>query len=711
MIENARSVLRKYYGYTSFRKGQKKVIENIINGRDTVAIMPTGSGKSICYQIPALLYPGVTLVISPLISLMKDQVDALQEMGIPATYINSTINNYEMQQRLNKVRQGDYKLIYVAPERLRSGQFYQLLQVIEVSLLAIDEAHCVSQWGHDFRPSYLDISKVLRNFSNRPIVAAFTATATPEVRKDIVEQLNLNNPAIYITGFDRENLTFIIRKGINKDEFILDYLKDNHKESGIIYAATRKEVDRIYNLLLKKGYKAGRYHAGLTDEERHQTQENFLFDNIDIVIATNAFGMGIDKSNVRYVIHYNMPKNIEAYYQEAGRAGRDGERSECILLYSPGDNQIQRFLIEQTETSLERKAEQFNKLKAMVDYCHTSRCLRGYILEYFGDSSIEDCENCSNCNDNQELIDITIDAQKIFSCVYRLKEKWGTTVVAQVLSGSRNQKILDNNLDQLSTYGIMKEYTIKKIREIINVLTADGYLYLSGDRYPVVNLAGKAYNVLKGEEKVYQKVPVRIHKINSDNALFDLLRDLRKEIAIKENVPPYVIFHDKTLRDMSSFFPLDNKSLLKIPGVGEMKVKKFGQEFIKVIGEYVKNNNIEVEKRDFNYSENKSSRTSIKDSHLITLEMYKKGLSLEDIAKERDLTVRTIENHFFKCSQDGLEVDLNMFIPADYEEDIFAAIAKKGTARLRPIKEILPDEVSYTAIKAVLLKYNKNKLA
>ncbi|MTV47574.1 DNA helicase RecQ [Heliobacillus mobilis] len=586
MLTKARELLKKYYGYLAFRPGQEKIIGSLLAGYDTVGIMPTGGGKSICYQIPALLSPGLTLVISPLISLMKDQVDSLNNLGIAATYINSSLEAQEQEARLYHLAQGSYKLLYVAPERLESSYFRSLLQRQKVSLVAVDEAHCVSQWGHDFRPSYLSIASLIADFAQRPRVAAFTATATELVTNDIVRHLGLIEPHLYVTGFDRQNLSFSVVRGENKKDFILKYISENKERAGIIYAATRKEVDNLYEFLRRKGITSGKYHAGLSDLERSSGQDAFLYDNIRVMVATNAFGMGIDKSNVRFVIHYNMPKNMESYYQEAGRAGRDGEPGECILLYSPQDTHIQKYLIEQSQMTPERKSMEYRKLQSMIDYCHTQRCLRQNILAYFGEEGPDFCNNCSTCNDAVEETDITVEAQKIFSCIRRMQERFGMSTVAEVLKGSKNKKVDQFGFHRLSTYGLMKEYKLKEITDMINILVSEGYLYVTEGQFPVVRLLDKAIPVLKGQEQVFQKTRKRTRKLQADSTLFERLRRLRKSIADKAGIPPYIVFPDSTLREMSDRCPTDRQSLLSISGIGERKLNQYGETFLAEIRDY-----------------------------------------------------------------------------------------------------------------------------
>jgi ATP-dependent DNA helicase RecQ len=601
MLEEASRILQQVYGFPEFREGQKMIITSLLAGKDTLGIMPTGGGKSICYQVPSLLMDGVTLVISPLISLMKDQVDALTALGVPAAFINSTLEAREVEQRLQGALQGKYKLLYIAPERLESERFRTRMHALNLPFIAIDEAHCVSQWGHDFRPSYVSIAPFIRDLPNRPIVAAFTATATAEVTEDIARLLSLHDPDVYINGFSRDNLELTILRGENKRDFVMNHVKAHTHQPGIIYAATRKEVEDLYELLKKKGFAAGKYHAGLSDDERSYNQEAFLYDDIRVMVATNAFGMGIDKSNVRYVIHYNMPKNMEAYYQEAGRAGRDGEPSSCILLFSAQDIMTQKFLIEQNQHSPERKANEYKKLQTMIDYCYSPRCLRNYILHYFGDEHVtEACGNCSSCKDDRDSVDITVEAQKIFSCIRRMHERFGISMIASVLKGSKLKKVLEYRFDRLPTYGIMRDLPEKEISDLINVLISEGYLQLSEGQYPVVKLQQPAAEVLQGKIQVYQKVRRQQQKAAAiDNTLFEQLRLLRREISQKEKVPPYIIFTDSTLREMSEIVPTSAAGLLAIKGVGEVKFRNYGRPFLELLQSYTGESDIDAVVYDF----------------------------------------------------------------------------------------------------------------
>ncbi|MCO7175084.1 DNA helicase RecQ [Sporolactobacillus kofuensis] len=583
MIDTAHQALKKYFGYDQFRKGQDQIISRLLEHKDTVGIMPTGGGKSLCYQIPALLFPGVTLVISPLISLMKDQVDALANAGIAATYINSSLTFEEGKERLASASKGAYKLVYIAPERLEVPDFIRTLERMNVSLVAIDEAHCISQWGHDFRPSYRAIPSLLARFTDKPAVAALTATATPKVTMDICQLLDIDMQGVVVTGFARDNLHFQVIRDQDEDTFLLDYLKKNQDQPGIVYAATRKEVDRLYDRLSRKGLAVGRYHAGLSEQERASSQEAFLYDDLTVLVATNAFGMGINKSNVRFVVHYNMPRTIEAYYQEAGRAGRDGDRSDCILLFSPQDIRLQKFFIDQSEMDDGLKQAEYHKLDQMIGYCHTEMCLQSYILRYFGENAPEGCGHCGNCLDTRDKMDVTIDAQKVLSCVKRMRERYGKTMVTKVLAGAADQKILSFHLNRLPTYGIMKAQTQKNINAFIDFLTAEQYLEQQGGAYPTLALSARSVAVLKGEEKVFKKGRIQAERLSVDDALFEVLKKVRKDFAQKEFVPPYIIFSDQSLREMSARLPATDRDFLMIKGVGQQKLEKYGRSFMEAI--------------------------------------------------------------------------------------------------------------------------------
>ncbi|HLR11435.1 MAG TPA: DNA helicase RecQ [Sporosarcina sp.] len=582
MLTKATKALREYFGYDSFRSGQEQVIQQVLNGEDTICVMPTGGGKSLCYQIPALVLEGTVLVISPLISLMKDQVDTLQAAGIPAAYMNSSMSHEEYIKTMEAAIRGEYRLLYIAPERLDSDFFTNRLQLLHVPLIAIDEAHCISQWGHDFRPSYRHIDKMVSLFHEKPTLLALTATATPAVREDICTQLQIAETKTVMTGFERENLTFSVIKGQDREQYIMDYVMKNKDEAGIIYCASRKAVDHLHLMLQRKGLPVDKYHAGLSDTERMANQERFLNDESTVMIATNAFGMGIDKSNIRYVIHYQMPKNIESYYQEAGRAGRDGLSSECTLLFSSQDIMTQRFLIEQS-LDPSRIPNELEKMQAMIDYCHTENCLQKYIVQYFGEINRDDCGRCANCTDTRERLDVTEDVQKVLSCVIRMGQRFGKTMIAQVLAGSRNQKIKDFGFDRLTTYGILRGQTIKELSNFIEFIISENYLGVETGQFPTIYVTVKGKDVLLGKQQVYRKVSVQTKQITEDSPLFERLRALRREIAQEAGVPPFVVFSDKSLHDMVSIRPLTEEAFLQVNGVGRTKLERYGEAFMSEI--------------------------------------------------------------------------------------------------------------------------------
>ena len=599
-------MLKNIFGYTSFRRGQEEIILSIISGRDALGIMPTGAGKSLCYQIPAILTNGTSIIISPLISLMKDQVDALKQNGVQAASVNSSMEWNEVASIFDLVSSGKIKLLYIAPERFGNKKFINLFRSTEISLVIIDEAHCVSQWGHDFRPAYLNIAPAIASLAKRPVVAAFTATATPEVREDIISQLELRSPLSISTGFDRENLFFQVEHPAEKMKFLLEYVNKFPTVSGIIYCSTRKAVESVCDKICRTGISAVRYHAGLSDEERLRNQESFIYDKIGVMVATNAFGMGIDKSNVRYVIHYNMPSNMDAYYQEAGRAGRDGLPADCILLFGAKDIVTARFLISQSDDS-ETKKNGYRKMRDMVDYCHTTGCLRSYILNYFGEKDApETCTSCGSCTSEAELTDITVGAKKIMSCVYRMAEhtggrKFGSTMLIDVLRGSQKAQVKSLGFDKISTWGIMNKDSISSIRAMTNFIIAEDFLQVEDGEFPVISFTNKTMKFLNGEtrllmrkqeEKVEKQSLMSKHRkteiINEE--LFDILRSLRTQLSSEEGVPPYVVFSDKSLAAMCEMLPITEDEFLEVPGVGEKKLEKYGDLFIRVIKAWKEDN-------------------------------------------------------------------------------------------------------------------------
>ncbi len=598
-------VLKEYFGHDSFREGQDRITDSLLSGRDVLGIMPTGAGKSICYQVPALMFEGVTVVVSPLISLMKDQVSALVQSGVAAAYINSSLTHAQYLKVLQNTKNGKYKIIYVAPERLCAPAFLEICRSLSISMVAVDEAHCVSQWGQDFRPSYLKIPDFIESLPSRPVVGAFTATATGTVREDIKNLLKLRSPLVVATGFDRPNLFFSVMHPNKKSIALMKLIKERKGESGIVYCSTRKAVEEVCELLNKNGFTATRYHAGLGEDERRLNQDDFVYDRAPIMVATNAFGMGIDKSNVSFVIHYNMPKNMESYYQEAGRAGRDGRNADCILLYSSKDVRTNQFLINNSEPNpdlTEDEQEEVRRrdrerLKKMTFYCTTHKCLRKFILEYFGDKSPERCCKCSNCLSNHENTDITVDAQKIMSCVARTGQRYGKKVICDVLRGSKNERLISAGLSRQSTYGIMADCTEKRLRDIIEYLCENGYMTAEGDEYPILRLTPKSRGVLTGSETLRMMLEIPQKKKASsaksaalppeDEKLLTALKELRKSLAMRQSVPAYVVFSDATLMDMCRIKPKTRDEFMEVSGVGQRKAIRYGEVFLATIAEFL----------------------------------------------------------------------------------------------------------------------------
>ena len=609
IYKTPKEALKAVFGYDSFRPGQEAVINAILEGRDILAVMPTGAGKSLCYQVPAMLLSGITLVISPLISLMQDQVKALNEAGVDAAFINSSLSEKELNDTFKNAYKGHYKIIYVAPERLMSEGFISFAKSVEISMVTVDEAHCISQWGQDFRPSYMDIAEFINILDKRPIISAFTATATQNVREDIICSLGLNNPYFLVTGFDRENLFFQVDKPQNKERFILDFIERHRGESGIIYCATRKNVDSLYTLLRKQHISVGKYHAGMSNEERKQMQNDFVFDYTSIVIATNAFGMGIDKSNVRFVIHYNMPSSMENYYQEAGRAGRDGLNSECILLFSPQDIIINRFLLEHKDFSdidpidaMTIRERDIKRLQIMEGYCYTTECLRNYILKYFGEDPKKPCDDCGNCLRQFETLDMTEEAKKIINCIYESRGRYGKNIIMDTVLGAKTARLTEIGATEYKSYGVLESSNKNLLRRLIEELLLEGYIDTGeyqvlklGDISRLKNTETKVLVKITDEDKMTKRneKPKKNKKgidslTSAGFKLFDKLKELRLEIARAEKIPPYIVFNDKTLIDMCAKMPATKSDMLNVSGVGENKYGKYGERFIAVIKEYVK---------------------------------------------------------------------------------------------------------------------------
>ena len=659
MTENKYVVLEKVFGYHAFREGQEQIVDALLSGRDALAIMPTGAGKSLCYQVPAMLMDGVTLVISPLVSLMKDQVNALTSQGVRAAYLNRSLTDKQFDKALDNMASGVYRIVYVAPERLKSISFMNVAKRLNISLIAVDEAHCVSQWGQDFRPSYLNIAEFISELPYRPIIGAFTATATPEVKRDIIHILGLDKPLEITTGFDRPNLFFSVIRPQKKSKELLSLIEQRSGKTGIVYCSTRKQVEEVCDLLCSKGFSATWYHAGLDDEERQKNQDDFVYDRKRVMVATNAFGMGIDKSDVRFVIHYNMPKNLESYYQEAGRAGRDGEEADCILMFGQKDISTAQYFIDNPEPNPELTDEQSEafrqkeqeRLGHMIAYCKTQNCLRAYMMRYFGDASPDRCEKCSNCKTEYKKVDVTVDAQKILSCIVRTGQRFGAQVICDVLRGSVSQMVIRFELDRQSTFALLDGVSQKRIKDLINDLERQSYIKYIGAGKPVLKITETGWQVLKGKEKVYAREALTAVKttvatpdsVDISAELFDALKAVRLAKAKKRGVPSYVIFSDSALRDMCRKLPITDEEFMHINGVGETKLKLYGEQFMNVIREYRKSAGFEdrsdgkklpeyVEKKraeGFDKAYEKWTESEIDQ----LVDEYEKGLSVKEIAE------------------------------------------------------------------------------
>ncbi|XJS11303.1 DNA helicase RecQ [Aerococcaceae bacterium WGS1372] len=720
------AALQNHFGYSTFRPGQKEIINTILSGQDTLGILPTGGGKSVCYQLPALLLPGLTLVVSPLISLMKDQVDTLVQQGISAAYLNSTIEESAFMDVINQLRRSEIKLLYVAPERLENPSFVSFLSQFQISLIAIDEAHCVSQWGFDFRPSYRNIVQFINQMDHRPRVAAFTATATSRVQEDITNQLELINPQVFINSFDRPNIKFSVVEPANRMVTLHQLI--NHDEAIVIYATTRKQVDKLHEELRNDGYAVDKYHAGMEHAQRQESQNRFINDESNIIVATNAFGMGIDKTDVRKVIHYNLPKDLESYYQEAGRAGRDSLDAEAILLYHSQDIMTNKFLIAQSQDELSER-----RLEVMIQYANFTGCLRNFILQYFGEKSTVPCGNCSNCLGESKQVDVTKEAQMILSCILRMRHSFGMTMIVDVLRGSRNQRVLDNKFDELSTYGLMKNYSAQQIRDIISSLVAHQYIAVT--EYRGLYATQSAKDILLGKQTVsikerrYTMSPSKVGltasgrtssqmaTVNSD--LFESLRKKRAELAREEGMPAYIIFSNKSLEDMASRIPRTYEEFLEVEGVGSVKAEKYAGHFLGVIDDFSstqtsnstgkKTSLLEGFPQDdvYYYSSNANKKVT-SESYLASVRYAEEGLSPYEISIERGLSESTITNHLIQAAETGELEEFVADVSGSLKNQIKQSIKRLGYESLKAIKEDLSSHISYDDIKYVLIDYLVN---
>ncbi len=696
--------LHKYFGYTEFRPLQEDIIKAIFLKKDVFVLMPTGAGKSLCYQLPSIIQDGLTVVVSPLIALMKDQVDSLKDFGISAEFINSSLSYEQIGEIKKKLLANQVKLLFVAPERLVLPQFLDFIDLLNISLFAIDEAHCISEWGHDFRPEYRRLVVLRKRFPDVPLVA-LTATATPIVQDDIIEQLKMKDTLKFQASFNRENLFYqVLPKGDTYQQLI-DYLRAHHADPGIIYCQSRKSVEQLAATLKRDGFRSLPYHAGMTGQQRTKNQETFIKDNAEIIVATIAFGMGIDKSNVRFVIHYDMPKNIESYYQETGRSGRDGLNSDCILFFSYGDKSKIEYFIEQKEDPKERQIA-YDKLHQLIHYAESHICRRKVLLEYFGEAySVENCQHCDNCLKDRKTFDGTVIAQKLLSCVFRLKERFGTNYVIDVLKGAKSERIFHNRHQNLSTYGIGEQYTKKQWQAYARELIQQNYLNIQGGQYPTLKLTEKSKDVLFNGEKVnltvYKEIKPTVVKdadLKFDETLFEQLRQLRKRIADERNVPPYIIFHDRTLKDMATQVPTTWNQLKHIFGMGESKLKRYGPRFLKEIIAYAQQIGLEIE-QDTQPAKTKTAMTEYK-----TLELLRQGLSINDVAQQRKIPVRTIYSHIERLILFGEEIILNNYIPSERQQVIRKAFHTSGINNIEKVREQLGSEFPLEELRLVRAK-------
>lgn len=712
--EGLEAQLKKYFGYNTFRIHQKEIIQSLLRGEDVLAILPTGAGKSLCYQLPALLKNGIAIVISPLISLMQDQVVSLYKNGISAAFINSSLPSHEIQSVLNNL--SDYKLLYVAPERLSDPQFINRLKETVISFFVVDEAHCISQWGHSFRIEYRKLSLFKHYFPHHPIIA-LTATATLDVEKDIQMQLAMHKPTLIKGSFDRPNLTISVHSKVNLEKQLECFIKSQNGGSGIIYSATRKGVDNIYEQLKRAGYSVGKYHAGLTEQERSATQNAFVHDQVNLMVATVAFGMGIHKPDIRFVVHIDMPRNIEQYYQEIGRAGRDGLPANCLMLFTAQDFILYKKFLEEIE-DLELKKSMKAKTEKMYSFCISPGCRRKDLLHYFGEVfSQHSCSSCDNCLESHDQIDGTIIAQKIISCVFRLKQNVGIRMTCDVLRGSKNQNVLSRGYDTLSTYGLLKELPEQELRYYIDALICKKFLQLTEGEYPVLKWTETSPYIVQGNEKIhfkkmnfslkreYRKEEIEKSRKNKENASLDYdqalfleLKQLRWNTAVQEQVPPYVVFSDRALQEMATYFPKTPQELSRINGVGPIKLTKYGDEFLKMIRKYADS------KDPVNFKIMPIERNKSSDE---TLFLFKEGHSIEKMMEIRQLTKDTIINHLVEAIQNGKILDVSALVPPEKQILIKEAIEKVGIERLKPIKEVLPEEVSYDEIRLTIAFFRR----